>query len=196
MAKSRVVSNAKEFARAIDKVGQEYGRQVMTAMSYTIDEGRELAAQEIIPSNIPGRVVRWYGGRARAMGLKEDERGRRRMVDAYKIQKAVPGKVTERTGLLGKTLRTKGSWNITTSRARFTAPHWGINIRPQAEGKTISFVANIRLHESGPVSDMRGRLLQEERKGRKYLEPGLRKGFDHRIAPELIQRVLERRFTA
>jgi len=188
MAKSKVATNAKEFARWADKTAKAEAIGVMTAMSRVVDAGRMAAADNVIPSNISGRVILWRKGRANAYGRSSNGR----LIRASKLQPTTPGKVTERTGLLVKTLRQKGRWTITATRAKFEAPHWGINIRPQLSGRTLSFIGNVRLHDKGPVSDMAGRIRQERSKGRPFLKPGMESVFNHRIAPELVSSISSR----
>lgn len=188
MAKSTVVTNAKEFARWADKTAKAEAIGVMTAMSKVIDAGRMAAAANVIPSNISGRVILWRKGRANAYGRSSNGR----LIRASKLQPVTAGKVTERTGLLIKTLSQKGRWTITANRAKFEAPHWGINIRPQLSGRTLSFIGNVRLHTNGPVKDMAGRLMQEKSKGRPFLQPGLKSAFNQRIAPELVSSISSR----
>jgi hypothetical protein len=189
MAKSQVVSNAKAFAAWSDDVAKKEATGVMTAMSYTVDAARMAAADLIIPSSVPGRVILWSKGRAGAYG-RSSVTGR--LVRANKLQPSTPGRLTERTGLYQKTLRTKGRWIISASRAKFDAPHWGINIRPQLSGGVLSFVGNVRLTDKGPVSDMAGRIYQEKVKGRAVLGPALQATFNERIAPELIANIADK----
>lgn len=192
VSKSTVVSNARAFAKRADDYALEQSKGMLTAMSTVIDAGRMAAADSIIPSTVPGRVILWNKGRANAYGRSAITG---RLVRASKIQPSTPGRLTERTGLLQKTLRTKGYWSINPTRAKFEAPHWSINIRPQLEGRfsrVVSFVANVRLTEKGPVKDMIGRIDQERRRGRPFLGPSLNSVFDRQIAPEIAQRVTER----
>jgi len=189
MAKSQVVSNARAFAAWADDKAKKEGVGVMTAMSYVIDESRMVAADAIIPSAVSGRIILFGKGRAGAYA-RSPVTGK--LVRASRLQPSTPGRLTERTGLLQKTLRTKGRWIINESRAKFEGPHWGINIRPQLAGKTLSFIANVRLTDKGPVKDMVGRIAQEKFKGRPFLGPALTSTFNSRIAPELIANINSR----
>lgn len=189
MAKSQVVSNAKAFKAWADDNAKREAMGVMTAMSSVIDQARMAAADSIIPSSVSGRVILYGKGRAGAYA-KSTVTGR--LVRASKLQPQTPGRLTERTGLLQKTLRAKGRWIVTSNKARFDGAHWGINIRPQLSGKTLSFVANVRLHDKGPVQDMNGRIAQEKFKGRPFLGPALNTTFNSRIAPELVSNITSR----
>lgn len=189
MAKTTVVTNARAFATWADDVSRSEAQGVMTAMSYTIDAARMEAADSIIPSTVPNRIILWSKGRAGAY-TKSTTTGR--LIRANNIQPSTAGRLTERTGMLQQTLRVKGHWEISPSRAKFEAPHWGINIRPQLKGRSLFFVANMRLLDQGPIRDMAGRILQEKTRGRPFLGPALQKVFSERIAPELIANIAGR----
>ena len=160
MAKSRVSVNAKEFVQTLTKEQLKYHQENMVAISDAMDQVRMDAANKMI---IPRRGP--YPATTRSRYI------------LYKRQPAVSGKLTERTGLLKRILKSPGSWTKSKTRRRLKAdPHLLFWVSPQSEGNKKFYVARLSIVEKGSA-DVRYRIKHETRgirgRIRKFLEPAL-----------------------
>ena len=208
MARSPVVSNAKEFVKRLDGVSAAYHRGVVGSMATSADLARNRAVTEHM--NPRGRKPSFRYEYVNMRTPTGGEYVQRRKV----VEKS--DKLFVKTGRLADALQTKGSWNLkkNLTESRFSgtgrgARHWLAWIRPQASGNTHSYLMRLSLteagdpmmkyrilHEKGGVMrrNVSGQSFAERRQfliqGRPFLGPSINKTFSDRVyGGELFKRL-------
>ena len=167
MARSQIVSNAKEFVKKLDDVSSLYHRGVLESLAVSADLARNRAVTEFMNPRSRKRTFH-YEYWSPPPGTRD---GTDRLIDnrTYRVKVYEKSdKLYIKSGRLADALQTNGAWNIkkNMTESRFAGSgrggkHWLAWIRPQSSGNTVSYLLRMSLTEAGDPL-MRYRILHEK----------------------------------
>lgn len=177
MARSAISVNSEAFVKSLNDTSRSYHSKLMIILARIADDIRFQAAENVIPRKIPTRKFNKWA-----------------LIRLWRLQPPAPSKVTERTGKLLDVLQSGGrqlsNWKIPKSLRQATlknvSKHLLFKIVPQKAAKDIFYIMTGKLREKGEIPDMKGRIIQEKRKGRLFFKPAAFT-VGRKIEPKLIR---------
>lgn len=143
MATNRLLSNAKEFVKSLDDTEKMLHRRAMEGIALWMDDVRTVAVNKfIVPNKFRDITIvkKHESGDIRAhfkSSAKTDPArpwlwGRLRPISA--LQKAVPDRLTSRTGLLASVISSDGTWKANRD---FSEYKWVSKYKSKIKGDSI-----------------------------------------------------------